>query len=278
MRKFVNERLAAPNVFTVPIDLEIARTLSSVASGRWRLYTRSPQWRSDIRWYSPRSRRDFDRFRSIFERLDIARHVEPYVDFNDRIRLFNGMLIVRSNCREPDFHTDWFENGNQGFTLMAPLSENCRGFGLLYKRIDGTIAEYEYRLGEALIFGDDFVHSTKPGTSRDPVVFICFNFGTDKMEYWPGIARTAGKQALLTCRPDGKFHRMPVLRRMRIALGSAVRTIGLRSNRRDPISKDHLAALRLQQKPGYARRSRGSRRTSPARATINRRNRRPSSA
>ncbi len=32
MKKFVNEQMAAPNLFTVPIDLEIAKTLSLVAT------------------------------------------------------------------------------------------------------------------------------------------------------------------------------------------------------------------------------------------------------
>lgn len=231
MKKFVNDELAAPNVLKVPIDLEAVKELGKLANpqtaGR-SLFSRSPLWHSDVRWLSPRSEKDFARFRSVFERLGVARHIAPFVDVVHEIRLYNSMLIVRSSCSEPDFHTDWRDNDNEGFTMMAPLTANCSGFGLLYKKVDGSIGEYDYKLGEALIFGDDFVHSTKPGRSDEPVVFLCFNFGTDKMQYWPRIERTAARQALLTCRPDGKFHRIPAWQRARAATGSWMRKIGLR--------------------------------------------------
>jgi hypothetical protein len=231
VKKFVNDELAAPNVLKVPIDLEAIKGLGPLASpdtaGR-RFFSRSPQWHSDVRWLSPRSEADFALFRSVFERLDIARHVAPFVDVDREIRLYNSMLIVRSCCSEPDFHTDWRDNDNEGFTMMAPLTGNCSGFGLLYKKTDGSVGEYEYKLGEALIFGDDFVHSTKPGHSEEAVIFLCFNFGTDKMEYWPTIERTAARQALLTCRPDGQFHRIPLWHRARAAVGSRLRKSGLR--------------------------------------------------
>jgi hypothetical protein len=32
-----------------------------------------------------------------------------------------------------------------------------------------------------LIFGDGFLHATKPGQSDEPVVLLSFTFGTDKM-------------------------------------------------------------------------------------------------
>ena len=148
-----------------------------------------------------------------------------------RVRLYNSFLVVRSNCTHPNFHVDWSGNDNQAFTLMTPLTANSGGFGLLYKRMDGSIGDYEYKLGEALIFGDDFVHSTKPGAAEEPVVFLCFNFGTDKMSYWPIIERTAGRQAMLTCRPDGQFHRVPLMRRTRMAIGAMLRQAGLRRPR-----------------------------------------------
>jgi hypothetical protein len=239
MKTFVNEEMDAPNVLRVAIDIEATKSLRPLVTSRVqqrRLFARFPQWRSDIRWLSPRSKSDFDLFQGVFEQLDLARHVKPYVAFDRQIRLYNSMLIVRSNCSEPDFHTDWRDNDNQGFTLMAPLTANGAGFGLLYKKLDGTVAEYDYKLGEGLIFGDDFVHSTKPGASADPVIFLCFNFGTDRMESWRAIESTAGRQALLTCRPDGKFHRISRLQRVRAAVGSALRKAGLRRTPAAPSS------------------------------------------
>jgi hypothetical protein len=231
VKKFVNEEMAAPNVLRVPIDLAITEQLGPIIrskAARLKLYSQAPLWRSNVRWYSARFKRDFRRFRSVFDRLDVARHVEPYLDFTDEVRLYNGFLVIRSNCTEPNFHVDWRDANNEAFTLLTPLTANCSGFGLLYKRIDGTVGEYDYKLGEALIFGDDFVHSTKPGIAEKPVVLLCFNFGTDKMEHWSSIERTAAHQSLLICLPSGEFQRLPVAKRMRNLLASILRITGLR--------------------------------------------------
>ena len=231
MKAFVNEDMSAPNVLRVPIDLTITRQLGPIVRSRLarlKLFSQSPPWRSDVRWYSARFERDFHRFRSVFDRLDVARHVEPYLDLRHAVRMYNGFLVVRSSCTEPDFHVDWRDTNNEAFTLLTPLTENCSGFGLLYKKLDGTVAEYDYKLGEALIFGDDFVHSTKPGISEEPVVLLCFNFGTDRMEHWAGIERTAAHQSLMICRPDGEFQRLSVAKRARNVVGSLLRKTGLR--------------------------------------------------
>jgi hypothetical protein len=230
VKKFVNRALAAPNVLVVPIDLDLleeARAVAKSRIARLGLYSHGPSWRSDICWYSSRFLSQFRRFRSLFDRLDVGRHVAPYLDLDKQVRLYNGFFVVRSRCSAPDFHVDWNDANNEAFTLMTPLTANCGGFGMLYRKLDGSIGEYEYKLGEALIFGDDFVHSTKPGASGEPVVLLCFNFGTDKMEHWPSIERTAARQGLLTCRPDGRIQRLSASRRIRNVLGPALRRAGL---------------------------------------------------
>jgi len=234
VKKFTNEEMAAPNALRVAIDLdstsesEWLRGMAASETARRKLYWQSPPWRSDIRWYSARSERDFARFRSIFEQLGIARHVRPYVDVEHEVRLYNSFLVIRSQCTETNFHADWANANNEGFTLLTPLTANSDGFGLLYRKLDGSVGEYEYKAGEALIFGDDFIHSTKPGISADPVVLLCFNFGSDKIEHWPRIERTAARQGILICRPDGRFYRRPMITRFRNGVGRALRKIGLR--------------------------------------------------
>jgi hypothetical protein len=231
VEKFVNEEMAAPNVLRVPIDLAVTRRVGRFPRsriGRLKYYSKGPTWRSDIRWYSPRFEHSFHRFRSIFDDLDVARHVEPFVDLAEEVRVFNCFLLVRSKCEEANFHLDWRDANNEAFTLITPLTDNFSGFGMLYKRLDGSIGEYEYKLGEAIIFGDDFVHSTKPGVADEPVVLLCFNFGTDKMEHWPNIARTAARQSLLVRRPDGQFQRLTVGQRVRNVVGPILRKTGLR--------------------------------------------------
>lgn len=221
--------MGAPNVLTVPVDPILSGELTPWAKSkfaRWRLYSRTPTWASDIRWYSARSEKDFRKFESLFQRLEVARHVEPYVDLEREIRLYNGQFVSRRVCTAPNFHVDWDSN-NEAFTFLSPLTVNTTGFGMLYKKLDGSIGEYEYKVGEALIFGDDFLHSTKPGASEEPVILLCFSFGTDKMQYWPGIERLATRQCLLACRPDGTIQKMPLEQRIRALLGPVLRNVGL---------------------------------------------------
>jgi hypothetical protein len=69
------------------------------------------------------------------------------------------------------------------------------------------VGDYDYKPGEAVAFGDNFEHSTKPGQSAGPVALLCFEFGTDRMNHWPNIYRTVGKQVTHIRQPDGKFVR-----------------------------------------------------------------------
>jgi hypothetical protein len=238
MKQFYNAELNAPNVLKVNVDASVVQELLPICGGtldRGRFSSISPPWQSDMCWISANSARSFAEFQSLFDRLGVAAHVEPYVDFDTGVRLYCGFLVTRSVCEAPDFHVDWEDTNNEAFTLLTPVTGNCEGFGLLYRQINGEIAEYEYRLGEGLIIGDHFVHSTKPGRSDEPVVLLSFTFGSDKMIHWPKIARTAdANQAQLIRRPDGTFRKGSGHRRMgawaqaRTAAGRAMRIFGLR--------------------------------------------------
>ena len=226
MKQFINVDLMAPNVLRVSVDLGTNSSLLQICSDKLdsRNFAQvSPDWDSDIRWVSARSPEAFSAFQSEFDRLGIAAHVEPYLDLDKAVRLFSGFLVERSFCRGPNFHLDWINTNNEAFTFLTPLTGNSDGFGLLYKRIDGTTGEYAYKIGEALIIGDGFVHSTKPGRSTEPVVLLSFTFGTDKMEHWKKIARTAANQGELTRRPDGAFQRISSGSHFRKLLGRVAR-------------------------------------------------------
>lgn len=237
MKHFHNDEMMAPNVMRIPVDSSGAGALLDFANsgrGRQGLASLSPPWNSDIEWISARSREAFAVFKEEFDRLGIARHVEPFLDLEKSVRLYSGFLVRRSICRRVDFHLDWNDTNNEAFTLLTPLTDNAAGFGLVYERDDGSIGDYEYKVGEALVLGDRFVHSTRPGKSREPVVLLSFTFGTDKMEHWQRIAPTASVQGPLICRPDGSFHESalgeamvararPTLRGAMAKLASAVR-------------------------------------------------------
>jgi hypothetical protein len=207
MPHFLNREMVAPNVMTVGVDPAIVAEFAAIDADDPGFATVSPKWKSDMAWVSAADEATFERFQSAFDRLQLAAHAEPFLDIDRVPRLYAGFLVVRSRCTEPDFHVDWVKTGNQAFTAMTPLSGGASGFGLLYEKLTGEIGDYDYRHGEAIMFGDNFRHSTKPGESGTPVVLLCFEFGTDKMEHWDKIRRTVGHQTGLLRRPDGEFTR-----------------------------------------------------------------------
>jgi hypothetical protein len=163
MRHFLNRELLAANVMTVPVDRTIVAEFAPLADGTAPGFESCfPGWNSDIEWRSPSTPETHRIFESAFERMRIGDHVRQYLDLEREVRLYAGFLVIRSECSAPKFHLDWFNTDNQAFTMLTPLSADTSGFNLLYKKLNGDVAEYEYRLGEAVIFGDHFSHSTKP--------------------------------------------------------------------------------------------------------------------
>lgn len=210
MRHFINDELLALNVLTVPVDHAIAAEFEPLAREFFdgsRFESVKPPWDSDVQWVSGRTEDAFGLFQSAFDRMKVAQWVEPYVDYDDQIRLFGGFLVLRSACATPSFHVDWLDGNNNGFTMLTPITDNSDGFGLVYKKLSGEAGEYSYRLGEALVIGSNFVHSTAPGRSERPVALLSFTFGSDKMEHWDSLAATASNQSSLYRRSDGVFCR-----------------------------------------------------------------------
>jgi hypothetical protein len=208
MAAFINPVFQAPNVVEIDVDSTLIQEFMAlldedVLTGHFTCT--QPNWASDIRWISPDTLDAFRFFQSRFERLAIASHVRPWLHIDNTVRMYSGFLVTRSLCEAPDFHVDWRDTGHQAFTLLTPITDHADDFGLLYQRCDGSVAVYPYRLGKALIFGDDFLHSTQPGRSLLPVALLSFTFGTDRMEYWPPIAVTAAHQGNLVRLPDGHF-------------------------------------------------------------------------
>jgi len=211
MKHFLDPDLAAPNVLRVTVDHDIVREFLPLARGSTPgagYATMRPPWESDIRWISASVPETFERFEVAFNKLGIAAHVTPLLDLDREVRLYAGFLVTRRSCSRPNFHVDWEQTNNEAFTLITPVSDNATGFGLLYRKLNGDIGEYDYRPGEAILFGDHFSHSTKPGQSDEPVVLLSFTFGTDRMLHWTKIFRTAGYQSRLVRRPDGEFVRL----------------------------------------------------------------------
>lgn len=207
MHKFHNESFDAPNVLELEIDQDICAEflplIENLPEDEFNVI--QPDWKSDMKWISPNTIRTFRWFQSRFHRLGVAEQLRPYLDVKETVRLYSGFLVSRSMCDAPNFHRDWLDANNEAFTLLTPLTDAPADFGLLYHRTDGSLGNYSYQRGKAVVFGDDFLHSTQPGRSDSPTVLLCFTFGSDRMEHWPAISQTAGYQGNLIRLPDGNF-------------------------------------------------------------------------
>jgi hypothetical protein len=204
----MNFEMGALNVTTMPVDRDIVSRFARLAEPAPAAHGFSvlrPKWNSDIQWISASTPETFAQFQSAFDELGVAARVAPHLDLDIAPRLYAGFVLVRTKCTDTDFHFDWIDTGNAAFTLITPMDDRIRGFGLLYEKVTGAIGEYDYSPGEAVIFGEKFLHSTKPGQSDAPVAMLCFQFGTDKMDNWDKILATAGYQSLLIQQPDGAF-------------------------------------------------------------------------
>jgi hypothetical protein len=208
LKHFLNQELLAPNVLTVPVDTAIVAEFEDLA----RSEDPGPDYRivkpwsfSDMRWTTAATETAFRTYEHAYQRLDIARHVRAYLDIERDVAFYTGFLHTRSEPKETNFHVDWQLTNNEAFTLLTPVCGFENGQTLLYKKLNGDVAEYVYKPGEAIIFGDHFQHSSPPGKSDTPFTLLAFNFGTDKMEHWNKILRTQGRQCPLVQRPDGKF-------------------------------------------------------------------------
>jgi hypothetical protein len=204
----MNRELLARNVATFDVDSAIVAQFSRTEHLTGKLSTVRPRnWHSDIEWISAGDEEAFAVFQQAFDALGLAARAAPYLDLNEEVRLYAGFLVVRSHCTAADFHVDWTNTNNEAFTCLTPVSSNSPELGLLYRQLTGATAEYRYVPGEAIAFGDGFAHSTMPGSSREPVTLLCFEYGTDKMEHWHNIYPTVGHQVTHLRQPDGHFVR-----------------------------------------------------------------------
>jgi hypothetical protein len=209
MASFSSLALRAQDVLEVSLDLQVIKEIRNYLSRPMRSGDFSivkPPWNSDIKWLAPATVSSFRFFDQCFRRLGVVEHVAPFLDLNRAPVMYCPFLVVRKICREAHFHSDWLDVGNQAFTLITPLSKNASELGLVYHQYDGSVAEYTYREGQGVIFGDNFVHSTKPGVATRDIYLLSFTFGTDKMKYWKAMSRTAGYQSELFRLPNGLFY------------------------------------------------------------------------
>ena len=207
-----------------------------------RFFANHAGWNSDVGWLSADDQPTHDTFLSIFQRLGVGEKFRPII--GSAVHLYSAFFVVRSVCTAPDLHVDYGKKvKTTALTLMTPLYEEysaVEDFQLIYKTLDKSIRRYRYRLGEAIVFGANFYHSTEPGVAaletsdeheaveaaedaippltapsapavppnpperpvRRAHAYLCFTFGSNKEEAWKAISETVdGNQTRHISRP-----------------------------------------------------------------------------
>jgi len=236
-----NSRLNASNVWLIDVDTAIIREVAMLFercklrdahdrldfTDRWSharvtgeggesFFAQHAAWASDVAWMSTDDQLTHDAFLSIFTRLNLPQRFRDVIgDEDGGVHMFSAFFVVRRSCTKPDLHVDYGDGvGTKALTLMTPLYkeyEDVPDFQLLYTdNGEGVeppkLRRYRYRLGQAIVFGSAFAHSTEPGTAaagQGAHAYLCFAFGSNRAEHWPIIAETVdGNQARQISRPS----------------------------------------------------------------------------
>lgn len=155
-------------------------------------------------WLSSNTENTYRIYQNFFHSLNVANDIKLLVDCQKEIVMYCGFLVVGNQALNPLWHVDYFPGAN-AYTLITPLFELDSAHGnLLYESSDAQIKTYQYKLGEAIIFGDHFRHSTEPYNPAQSIrILVSLTFGTDKMEYWNILERTVGHQSNYVKLPCG---------------------------------------------------------------------------
>lgn len=161
--------------------------IKSIANYRFFSYGKYP-----LLWFSNNNRETYEIYKRFFDKLDIQNEIKKLVDFDENIILYSGFLVIGNHADTDLWHYDYYPNSN-AYTLITPLfnPEKIHG-GLQYELSNAQVAVYNYSLKEAIIFGENFLHSTEPYEYSDKFrILVSITFGTDKIEYWKFIKKTA---------------------------------------------------------------------------------------
>ena len=146
-------------------------------------------------WVSSDDLPTYEMFNRFFDSLRIDGDIKKLVDVDRNVIVYCGFFVVSEQLAEAKWHVDYFEGAN-AYTLITPLFDLDGEHGNLLYRDPSGIKQYRYHSGEAIILGDGFEHTTEPyprGSSQR--VLVSLTFGTDKLEHWSVLKKTAGRQS-----------------------------------------------------------------------------------
>jgi hypothetical protein len=157
--------------------------------GNYRLFSYG---KYPLLWFCNNNQETYQIYKNFFDNLNIQNEVKKLVDFDEKIIMYSGFLVIGNQANIDLWHYDYYPNSN-AYTLITPLfnPEAIHG-GLQYQLSNEQVEIYKYSLKEAIIFGDKFMHSTEPYEYTDKFrILVSITFGTDKPEYWKLIKKTA---------------------------------------------------------------------------------------
>lgn len=155
-------------------------------------------------WIANNNAHTYKLFKSFMNELDIMDDIKELVDFDDHIEVYCGFFVVSKKMDRETWHKDYVDGAN-AYTLITPLFDLDTSHGnLMYKDTSSMVKTYEYKMNEAVIFGDGFEHATEPYPETDNLrVMLSFTFGTDKAEYWNVLKETIDCQSNYMILPCG---------------------------------------------------------------------------
>lgn len=154
-------------------------------------------------WISSDDHVTYQVFKNLYDALNIEAEIKKLIDYDQHIVVYSGFFVVGDHLDKELWHVDYFDNAN-AFTLISPLFDLDAQHGrLLYADEQQVRQRYEYKTGEAIIFGDTFLHTTEPYPKNKPRVLFSLAFGTDKTQYWEILEKTIGAQSRFMYLPCG---------------------------------------------------------------------------
>jgi len=155
-------------------------------------------------WISSNNAHTYQLFKSFMDEIDVMDYIKELVDFEDHIEVYCGFFVVGKKMDRQTWHKDYMDGAN-AYTLITPLFDLEESHGnLMYKDASSNIKTYQYKMNEAVIFGDGFEHATEPYPESDTLrVMLSFTFGTDKAEYWNILKETIENQSNYMILPCG---------------------------------------------------------------------------
>lgn len=155
-------------------------------------------------WFSVNKQQKYDIYKAFFQSLNINNDLKQIIDYEKEIIMYSAFMVIGRQAPGTLWHYD-FRKGANAYTLITPLFEPEKEHGnLLYELNSEEERIYHYKLNQAIVFGEGFLHSTEPYSYTDKIrVLLSLTFGTDKIKYWPIIKKNVKNQSKFYILPCG---------------------------------------------------------------------------